>query len=209
MGSAEARTKITVENALTTRQIMQGRFSDFDVQGTSIEADGDRLLLDRNFEGALGVYLSIEAPGRPLREKMAFALWTLGNEKAWAILGDGLDLTTEDGIAMELRAFAMTMFKSGASDKPIADLVDHVLARKDQLPSLSNCCHRRFTLPCRCVWIAQKGYPFTQRAVLRPSPHSRKCPSRTLIAWKRLLWPARFTFTVDADAELTHLLTQD
>jgi hypothetical protein len=41
MGSAEARTKITVENALTTGQIMQGRFSDFDVQGASIEADGD------------------------------------------------------------------------------------------------------------------------------------------------------------------------
>jgi hypothetical protein len=66
---------------------------------------------------------------------MAFALWTLGKEGAWAILGDGLDSTTEDGIAIELRAFAMTMFKSGASDKPIGDLVDHVLARKDQLPS--------------------------------------------------------------------------
>lgn len=45
MDSAEVRTKIKVENTLSTRQVMQGRFSDFDVQGTSLEADGDRLLL--------------------------------------------------------------------------------------------------------------------------------------------------------------------
>lgn len=135
MDSAEVRTKIKVENTLSTRQVMQGRFSDFDVQGTSLEADGDRLLLARDYEGALDVYRSIEAPDRPLREKMSYALWALGNEGAWAILGDGLDSTTEDGLAMELRAFAMTMFQSGASDKPIGDLVECVLARKDQLPS--------------------------------------------------------------------------
>lgn len=135
MDSAETRTKITVENTLSTKQVMQGRFSDFDVQGTSLEADGDRLLLARDYEGALDVYRSIEAPARPLREKMSYALWALGNEGAWAILGDGLDSTTEDGIAMELRAFAMTMFQSGVSDKPIGDLVECVLARKDQLPS--------------------------------------------------------------------------
>lgn len=79
MGSAEAHTKITVENTLTTEQIMRGRFSDFDVQGTSIEADGDRLLLRENFEEALAVYQRIEGPARPLREKMSFALWALGN----------------------------------------------------------------------------------------------------------------------------------
>lgn len=135
MGPAETCTRITVENTLTTGQIMRGRFGDFDVQGTSIEADGDRLLLTHNFEGALELYQNIEAPGRPLREKMAYALWALGNEGAWAILGDGLDSTTEDGIAMELRAFAMTMLKSGASDEPIGKLVDRVLARKDQLTS--------------------------------------------------------------------------
>lgn len=134
MGSAEAHTKITVENTLTTGQIMRGRFSDFDVQGTSIEADGDRLLLGQNFEGALAVYQRIEDPSRPLREKMSFVLWALGDEAAWATLGDGVDLTTEDGIAMELRAFAMTIFNSGASDKTIADIVDIVLARKDELP---------------------------------------------------------------------------
>ncbi|MGE8066176.1 hypothetical protein [Pseudomonas sp. NPDC089569] len=135
MGSAEARTKIKVENTLTTGQIMRGRYSDFDVQGSSIEADGDRLLLDHNFDEALNVYQRIENPGRSLREKIAYCLWVLENETAWAALGDGLESTTEDGIAMELRAFAMTMFKSGASDTPIADLVDCVLARKDQLPS--------------------------------------------------------------------------
>lgn len=136
MDSAGTRTKNTVENALTIGQIMRGRLCDFDVQGTSIEADGDRLLVDQNFEGALEVYRSIESPGRPLREKMAYALWALGNEGAWTILGDGLDSTTEDGIAMELRAFAMTMFKSGANDTPVGVLVDYVLARKDQLPSV-------------------------------------------------------------------------
>jgi hypothetical protein len=135
MESAETRTKITVENTLTTGQVMQGRFSDFDVQGTSIEADGDRLLLARNFDGALDVYQRIEAPGRPLREKMAYVLWALRNEAAWPTLGDGVASTTENGIAMELRAFAMTMFKSGASDETIGDLVECVLARKDQLPS--------------------------------------------------------------------------
>lgn len=134
MGSAEAHTKITVENTLTTEQIMRGRFSDFNVQGTSIEADGDRLLLRENFEEALAVYQRIEGPARPLREKMSFALWALGNEAAWATLGDGVDLTTEDGIAMELRAFAMTIFNSEASDRTITDLVDSVLARKDELP---------------------------------------------------------------------------
>lgn len=136
MDSAGTRTKNPVENTLTIGQIMRGRLSDFDVQGTSIEADGDRMLVTHNFEGALEVYRSIESPGRPLREKMAYALWALGNEGAWAILSDGLDTTTEDGIAMELRAFAMTMFKSGANDTPVGVLVDYVLARKDQFPSV-------------------------------------------------------------------------
>lgn len=135
MESAETRTKITVENTLTTAQIMRGRFSDFEVQGTSIEADGDRQLLAFNFEGALETYQRIDAPGRPLREKISFALWALGKEEAWATLGDGLDSTSVDGIAMELRAFAMTMFNSGVDDHHIGTLVDCVLARKDQLPS--------------------------------------------------------------------------
>ncbi|MHC5195050.1 hypothetical protein ACYSUW_14945 [Pseudomonas frederiksbergensis] len=135
MESVEARPKIKVENTLTTGQFMRGRFSDFDVLGSSIEAEADRLLLARKFDEALDVYQSIESPGRPLREKMAYVLWELGNEAAWPILGDGLATTSEDGIAMELRAFAMTMFNSGASDEPIGDLVECVLARKDQLPS--------------------------------------------------------------------------
>jgi len=135
MESAETRTRIMVENTLTTGQVMQGRFSDFDVLGTSIEADGDRLLLARKFDEALDIYQSIESPGRPLREKMAYVLWALGNDAAWSILGDGLASTSEDGIAMELRAFAMTMFNSGASDEPIADLVECVLARIEELPS--------------------------------------------------------------------------
>ena len=59
---------------------------------------------------------------------MSFALGALGGETAWATLGDGVDLFTEDGIAMELHAFAMTIFNSGASDKTIVDLVDSVRA---------------------------------------------------------------------------------
>lgn len=45
MGSVEAHTEITVENSLTTGQIMRSRFSDFEVQDILIDDDCDRLLI--------------------------------------------------------------------------------------------------------------------------------------------------------------------
>lgn len=110
---------------------------------------------------------------------------------AWATLGDGVDLTTEDGIAMELRAFAMTIFNSEASDRTITDLVDSVLARKDELPFAVQLLSSAIYIAVSMRLNRTEGLPFTLQAVLRPSPQSGKCPSRTLTAWRRSPWPVR------------------
>ena len=62
MGSDETRAKITVNDTLTIKQVLQGVWRDFDVQGVSLEADGDRLLIASNLQEALDTYQRIEAP---------------------------------------------------------------------------------------------------------------------------------------------------
>jgi hypothetical protein len=135
MGSAENRAKITVNDTLSIMQVLRGVWRDFDVQGVSLEADGDRLLMTSDFQEALATYQRIEAPSRALREKMSFVLWSQGRPEAWEILGDDCSATTEDGMVMELRALAATMLRTGSDDGHIAKLVDCVLARQDEFPN--------------------------------------------------------------------------
>ncbi|MBJ2215970.1 MULTISPECIES: hypothetical protein [Pseudomonas] len=135
MGSDETRAKITVNDTLTIKQVLQGVWRDFDVQGVSLEADGDRLLIASNLQEALDTYQRIEAPSRALREKMSFVLWNQGSPEAWEVLGDDCSATSEDGVVMELRALAATMLRTGADDEHISKLVDCVLARGDEFPN--------------------------------------------------------------------------
>lgn len=174
MGSDETRAKITVNDTLTIKQVLQGVWRDFDVQGVSLEADGDRLLIASNLQEALDTYQRIEAPSRALREKMSFVLWNQGVQRLGRSLATIVQRPRKTGLLWscehsQQRCFAQAQTMSTFPSWWIACWREGM-----SFPMRTCCWHRRSTVQSSHGWIGQMALRCTRPVAIRQSVLSKR-----------------------------------